>query len=377
MFRVDLARTLHNTVRENFDLSRQSTMNPDWQKFLTLQGATIDTGIVQSFGDPAAELKAAEQGTIFCDLGQFGTLRVSGEEAQSFLQNLLSNDISEVSSTRAQLSSLNNAKGRMLATLLIWREGDDYLLQLPRVLCEPIRKKLAMYVLRSKVKVSDASDGIISLGLSGANAQEILRAQFGELPQQPLGVNCSTQGSVTKIGETRFQVNTTAANAAALWAALGRHGQPVGSACWDWLNIRSGIPVILPQTQEQFVAQMVNLELIGGVSFKKGCYPGQEIVARMQYLGKLKRRMYLAHLELSGNPDGSDAPRAGDELFCADMEGQASSGMIVNAAPAPNGGYDVLATVQIAGRETQVVHWRSLQGEPLEFLPLPYPLPDA
>ncbi|MGA8864033.1 MAG: folate-binding protein [Gallionella sp.] len=345
-------------------------MNPDWHNFLTLQGATIIDGIAQRFGDTSAELKAAEQGTILCDLSQFGILRVSGEEAQSFLQNLLSNDINEVSSTRAQLSSLNNAKGRMLATLLIWHKGGDYLLQLPRVLCEPIRKKLAMYVLRSKVKVSDASDEIISLGLSGANAQEILLAQFGELPQQPLGVIGSAQGSVIKIGETRFQVNTTAANAAALWAAFGRHSQPVGSACWDWLNIRSGIPVILPQTQEQFVAQMVNLELIGGVSFKKGCYPGQEIVARMQYLGKLKRRMYLAHM------NGSDTPMPGDELFCADMEGQ-PSGMIVNSAPAPNGGYDVLATVQIAGRETQTVHWRSLQGESLEFLPLPYLLPDA
>ncbi len=345
-------------------------MNPDWHNFLARQGATFVDGIVQRFGDSGAELNATQRSTIFCDLGQFGTLRVSGEDALSFLQNLLSNDINEVSSTRTQLSSLNNAKGRMLATMLIWREGDDYLLQLPRVLCEPIRKKLAMYVLRSKVKVSDASDVIISLGLSGANAQEILRAQYGELPPLPLGVNRSAQGSMIRIGETRFQINTTAANAAALWAALGRHGQPVGSACWDWLNIRSGIPVILPQTQEQFVAQMVNLELIGGVSFKKGCYPGQEIVARMQYLGKLKRRMYLAHL------NGGDTPMPGDELFSTNMEGQAS-GMIVNSAPAPDGGYDVLATVQIAGRETQTVHWRSLQDEPLEFLPLPYALPDA
>ena len=295
---------------------------------------------------------------------------MSGEDSQSFLQNLLSNDIREVSNARAQLSSFNNAKGRMLATMLIWRDDDDYLLQLPRALCEPIRKKLTMYVLRSKAKVSDASDEIVSLGLSGVKAHEVLAAYFGDLPKQPLGVNCTAQGSVLKISETRFQINTPVGSAAAQWAAFGQQSQPVGSACWDWLNIRSGIPVILPQTQEQFVAQMVNLELLGGVSFKKGCYPGQEIVARMQYLGKLKRRMYLAHL------NGSDTPSPGDELFCADMEGQAS-GMIVNAAPAPNGGHDVLATVQISSRETQAVHWKSSQGEALAFLPLPYPLPDA
>ena len=117
--------------------------------------------------------------------------------------------------------------------------------------------------------------------------------------------------------------------------------------------------------------QMTNFDLVGGVNFKKGCYPGQEIVARMQYLGKLKRRMYLAHI------DGNEAPRPGDELFSADdMEGQAS-GLIVNATPAPNGGYDVLAVVRIFSRETQTVHWKSPQGVVLQFLPLPYPLPQG
>ncbi len=345
-------------------------MNPDWHHFLARHGATLANGIVRDFGDTAAELKAAGLGTVLCDLGQFGTLRVSGEEAQSFLQNLLSNDIREVSSTRAQLSSFNTAKGRMLATMLIWRAGEDYMLQLPRALCEPIRKKLTMYVLRARVKISDASDEIVTLGLSGVKAREILTAHFGEPPQQPFGVIGTAPGSAIRFGDTRFQVNIPVASAAALWTAFSANCQPAGSVCWDWLNIRSGIPVILPQTQEQFVAQMVNLELVGGVNFKKGCYPGQEIVARMQYLGKLKRRMYLAHL------DSSDNPQPGDELFSADMEGQAS-GMIVNAAPAPDGGFDVLATVQISSRETQAVHWKSLQGEPLEFLSLPYPLPDA
>ncbi|MGA9665348.1 MAG: folate-binding protein [Gallionella sp.] len=345
-------------------------MNPDWHDFLIRHGASIDSGIVQRFGDPADELDSTAHKTVLCDLSQFGTLRVSGEEAQPFLQNLLSNDIREVSSTHAQLSSLNTAKGRMLATMLIWREGDDYLLQLPRSLCESIRKKLSMYVLRARAKVIDASDEIISIGLSGGNAQEILRARFGELPQLPFGCVGSAHGSVIYISGTRWQINSPAPHAAELWEELGRHAQPVGSTCWDWLNIRSGIPVILPATQEQFVAQMVNLELVGGVNFKKGCYPGQEIVARMQYLGKLKRRMFLAHM------DCSDAPQAGDELFSADMEGQAS-GMIVNAAPAPGGGYDVLASVQTSSREQHTVHWKSLQGAELQFRPLPYSVPDA
>jgi len=347
-------------------------MNPDWQNFLIQHAAAIDAGVVQSFGDPAAELLSTRQSTVLCDLGQFGTLRASGEDAQSFLQNMLSNDICEVSASHAQLSSLNSPKGRMLASMLIWRNGGDYLLQLPRALCEPMRKKLSMYVLRAKVKISDASDEIISLGLSGENAQEILGKQFGELPQLPFGFTDAGQAGVLKFSDTRFQVSTTAQYAPTLWQALSRHAQPVGSACWDWLNIRAGIPVILPQTQEQFVPQMANYELLGGVNFKKGCYPGQEIVARMQYLGKLKRRMYPVHID-GVHLDSDAAPQPGDELFSADMEGQAS-GMLANVSPAPGGGYDALAVVQTASREAQTVHWKSLQGEALQFLPPPYPL---
>ncbi len=304
---------------------------------------------------------------MLCDLSQFGTLRVSGEEAQPFLQNLLSNDIREVSSTRAQLSSLNTAKGRMLATMLIWREGDDYLLQLPRSLCESIRKKLSMYVLRAKVKVTDASDEIISTRAvrrecAGDFARAIRRtaATPVRLHRHRTRQRNKYQRHALADQHPRYTRRRTVGGTQPACAA-GRQ-YLLGLAQHPFRH--TGHPAA---TQEQFVAQMVNLELIGGVNFKKGCYPGQEIVARMQYLGKLKRRMFLAHM------DCSDAPQAGDELFSADMEGQAS-GMIVNAAPAPGGGYDVLASVQTSSRETHTVHWKSLQGAELQFLPLPYPV---
>ncbi len=342
-------------------------MNTDWQNFLTQQGAIIEAGIVQRFSGLVAELNATAQGTVLCDLGQCGTLRVAGADAESFLQNLLSNDIREVSVTRAQISSLNSPKGRMLASMVIWREGEDYLLQLPLALTAAISKKLSMYVLRSKVKITDISDTFISLGLSGVDAQTLLTGLFGNLPQQSLGLINTAQASVMRISDTRWQINPDVQQAQTLWLALSQAAKPVASVCWDWLNIRAGIPIILPQTQEQFVAQMANFDILNGVNFKKGCYPGQEIVARMQYLGKLKRRMYLAHIETT------EAPQAGDELFSADMEGQAS-GMIVNAAPAPSGGFDVLAVLQTASRETQTILWKSLQGTALQFLPPPYPI---
>lgn len=343
-------------------------MNQDWQNFLATQGAHIQDGVVQHFGDAPAERVATRDGTVLCDQSQFGMLKVYGEEAQAFLHNLLSSDVNSLTPQLALYSSFNTAKGRTLATLLIWRNSTEFFLQLPRSLVAPIQKKLSMYVLRAKVKIEDASDNILCLGLSGANAAAMLQKHFPALPQNTLDVIHQEESSLIRLAHDRFQISIPAQQAAALWQKLGTDAHPAGSPCWDWLNIKAGIPVILPQTQEQFVPQMANLDLIGAVNFKKGCYPGQEIVARMQYLGKNKRRMYLAHIY------AETTPQAGAELFSMEMEGQ-SCGMIVNAQAAPNGGYDMLAVVQIASHDAFPVHLGGLTGPRLEFIPLPYPLP--
>jgi len=343
-------------------------MNQVWQDFLATQYAHIQDDVVQHFGDTHSELATTKTCTAICDLSQFGLIRVSGEDAQGFLQNLFSSDLREVSAQRAQLSSFNTAKGRMLATFLIWKSGDDYFLHLPHSLHAAIQKKLSMYVLRSKVKISDASNELVCLGLAGIEAQALVEECFASLPQDAMAVVHDNHGSVIRLGDDRFQIVTTPEQAPSLWKCLNDGARPSGSACWDWLNIRAGVPVILPATQEQFVPQMANLELIGGVNFKKGCYPGQEIVARMQYLGKLKRRMYLAHIE--------GTAQAGDELYSPEMAGQAC-GMVVNAAAAPGGGSDLLAVVQISSHDGHPVHLGSLDGEQLKFEALPYSLPEA
>ncbi len=376
-------------------------MNQDWQNFLASQNARIQDGVVMDFGDAAAERNATRDGIVLCDLSQFGILKVTGDDAQSFLQNLLSNDIREVNGSHAQLSSFNNAKGRMLASMLIWRDsscdtllakpadcgsncqatpsapegstppcrgGNDYHLQLPRALCEAIRKKLSMYVLRSKVKVSDVSDEMVCIGISGAQAQATLQALYPTLPRQSMEVIQHDADFVMCREAQRFQIATTAQRASVLWQALSKAAKPVGSSCWDGLDIRAGVPFVQPATQEAFVPQMLNFEIIGGVNFKKGCYPGQEVVARMHYLGKAKRRMFLAHVE------GDVAPHAGDDLFSAEMEGQ-SCGTVVSAVAAAQGGYDLLAVVQIASHDAFPVHLGSLTGDRLQFLPLPYSLP--
>jgi hypothetical protein len=151
-----------------------------------------------------------------------------------------------------------------------------------------------------------------------------------------------------------------------MWQKLSSRGaKPAGTAAWRWLDIQAGVPQITAATQDEFVAQMLNFELIGGVNFQKGCYPGQEIVARTQYLGKLKKRMYLAHLNVA------DAPMSGNDLFAPEFADQ-SCGKLLSVAPAPQGGFDVLAVLQIAGFEGAQVRLGTPNGPQLEFGNLPY-----
>lgn len=342
-------------------------MNQDWHTFLSTQGAHLQDGTAQHFGDAAAERIATRDGAVRCDLSQFGLLKVTGDDAQPFLQNLLSNDIREVTSTHAQLSSFNNAKGRMLASMLIWRDGNDYVLQLHHSLCEPIRKKLSMYVLRSKVKIADVSAELVCIGVAGAAARKTLQALYPALPQQAMEVATQGEDSILCREANRFQITTTPQRAIELWQSLSAL-HAVGSNCWDWLDIRAGVPFVQAATLEAFVPQMLNFEVIGGVNFKKGCYPGQEVVARMHYLGKASRRMYLAHID-----DATEA-KAGDVLFST-VSAEQSCGTVVDARPSPNGGMDILAVVQTASHESASVHLGKTDGPQLQFQALPYAIP--
>src|SRR5271169_3372964 len=193
-------------------------MNQTWQDFLASHHAQFQDGAVQHFGDASGELAATQNATVLCDLSQFGILKVSGEDAQDFLQSLMSSDVKTVTPTQAQLSSFNTAKGRLLATFLIWQTGADYYLHLPRSLCAPMQKKLSMYVLRAKVKIEDASTQQVFIGLSGNDATELLRENvFSQIPQDIFAVQQGVhQGglqpayiSVIRLGDNRFQINTS------------------------------------------------------------------------------------------------------------------------------------------------------------------------
>lgn len=341
----------------------------NWIDFLAQQGANCKLSGFLDFGDPAGELASARSATIVAPLTDLGLIRASGEDAALFLNNLLTNDVKTLPADGARRSGICNAKGRLLATFLMWHGGagpsSTLMLALSADLLPSILKKLSMYVLRSKVKLTDASDETVLLGLSGPNAAAALAA-LGVAPAAPLTVTAFAQGQAICLGGDRHLLAISVAEAEAVWQQVASFARPAGLAAWHWLEIAAGDPRVTAATQEEFVPQMVNFELIGGVSFNKGCYPGQEIVARTQYLGKIKRRMYRARIA-----DADTTPVPGAHLFAPETGDQAC-GTIVLAAPSPLGGFEALAVVQSSCFEAGEVHLDNPAGPRLSFLPLPY-----
>lgn len=341
-------------------------MNDAWRNFLLERGAYLDAGTAGHFGNAAAELRAARDGGIISPMLHLSLMLCNGDDAKAFLQGQLSNDINRVSMRQSQYTSYCSPKGRMLANFLLWQETEGYCLQLAQDLQPAIQKRLGMFVLRSKVKLADASAERAILGLSGIAAAEALQEFFVELPRKAHDIaHDPAHGTLIALPGGRFQIVADTETAKRLWSKLAAKLTPVGTPCWEWLEISNGLPLITTATQEQFVPQMANMELIGGVDFKKGCYPGQEIVARTQYRGQLKRRMVLAHMV------SESAPQPGDELCASNLDGQAA-GMVVNAQAAPEGGYDLLAVVQTDSAANASLHFKSSGGPRLQVRTLPY-----
>jgi folate-binding protein YgfZ len=336
-------------------------MNSNWTDFISRQGARDD---FEHFGDLAGEIKAGRDGTVLVPLLDQGVIQASGEEATPFLHNLLTNDITHIPADGARLAALCTAKGRMIASFLIWREGTDLLLSLSADILPGILKKLTMYVLRSKVKLADASSDRILLGVAGPQAGALV-AGLGASPAAAMATAAFPGGTAVRLDDRRYLLAVAADKAEAVWARLAAGARPAGLAAWRLGEIAAGQPRIAAATQEAFTPQMVNYELpaVGGVSFHKGCYPGQEIVARTQYLGKVKRRMYRVRLD-TAFPAGTDVftPEAGEQ-HC---------GSVVSVAPSPEGGYESLLVVQSSGAEAGEVHVGSPAGPAVSFLPLPY-----
>jgi len=305
---------------------------------------------------------------VYCVSVGLGLLSFSGPDAEGFLQGQLSNDLKALAPGAIQLSSYNSPKGRMLATLALWRSGDDSFFALVAADIAPsTARRLSLFVLRAKVVVADLSPSRALIGIGGAGARAAARAATGVAPDAG-HVAVGDDATTIALPDGRILVAATQARAAALRARLAEEAAEISPDAWRWLGIRAGVPMIGAATQDLFVPQTANWDLLDGVSFHKGCYTGQEIIARTQYLGRLKERMHLFHVDAPPPPPGA-------RLFGA-VFGDQACGAVVDAAPAPDGGSDLLAVVQLSALDA-VLHVGTPDGPALAPLALPYALPPA
>jgi folate-binding protein YgfZ len=346
----------------------------NWKQFLTIQGARLEAGSPDQVLDMGTVLgvDALASGFVSVVTDQ-GLIDVSGDDAARFLHKQLTNDIEQLPAGEVRLAAYCTPKGRMQASFLVWRAGDAVMLQLPRALLPALHKRLQMFVMRDKAKLVDITEqheNAVVFGLGGAAAQAALQHLFATMPAAPNTLVQHELGTLMRLadafGSPRYQWLTSPATALAVWPQLTEALAPGGTDAWTLSAIHAGTPQITAKTQEQFVPQMVNFELLGGVNFKKGCYPGQEIVARSQYLGKLKRRTAMARIAQA-------QVAAGDEVFALTDPDQ-PCGMVVNAAPNGLGGSDALVEIKLGALDEGAVHLGSATGTRLEWLAMPYAL---
>jgi len=348
-------------------------MKHEWKDFLQNAGAEFEHDCVATFGNPERERRIAHTGELFCDQSHFGIIAAYGDDAVDFLQAQFTNDINQVDETHTQLSALCTPKGRMLCNFRIFRREQTYYLVLPYELLEAALSRLRMFVLRSKVTLEDASDALMGIGASGNKMIDHLGDIVGSLPDKVDESIEYKDFTVIRVAGVipRFEIYGLLEPMKKLWQALDVHATPVGANVWELLNIQAGIPVITAGTIDAFVPQMANMHLINGVSFTKGCYPGQEIVARMHYLGKLKRRMYRIGF------DAPDKPEAGTSLVTDTSTESQDIGTIVSAQSNPDGIFEALAVIQTKDAENSQLKLGDAEGPDVTVLDLPYSLENS
>jgi tRNA-modifying protein YgfZ len=297
-------------------------------------------------------------------LTHLGVIRVTGAEAVKFLQGQLTQDVALMGLSDAHLAAFCNAKGRMQASFVMFKRmagaDEEILLVCSRDILAATLKRLSMFVLRAKAKLSDASDEFALYGIIGGAIESIAggaRPAWAKVDIDAANLVFLYPGA----GQPR-----------ALWCApagtVPPAGAPLDLELWQWLSVQSGIAMITQPIFEAFVPQMLNYESVGGVNFKKGCYPGQEIVARSQFRGTLKRRAYLVHT--------AAAPTVGQEVFHA-TDAEQPCGLVAAAAANPSGGFDAIVSMQTSAAADSAQGQLTLgnsAGAALTLLPLPYAL---
>ena len=343
-------------------------MRAAWREHLRSDGTDPAPEATPTPETAAIQADLALHGDVIADLSHRGVISVSGPDARPLLQGQLTNDIDEVDEAHTQLSAWCSIKGRVLALFRIWFRDEAHCLELPAELRDPIIARLRMYVLRARVTISDDSEDTLRFGIAGPKAAEALAAKVGPLPARPDEACRSRRATVIRLrGERpRFQVIAPFEEALDLWAQCRAHAAPVAGPAWSLLDIRAGVASLPPLLSDRFLPQMLNLQSVNGMSFEKGCYAGQEIVARTQYLGRLKRRLHRAVL------DTPEPAAPGDSLYRRDGDQEGPVGQVVAAAPSSRRQrFEMLTVVADEAAAEGKLALGAPEGPALELLPLP------
>lgn len=337
-------------------------MNSDWNKYLLTQNA-------QNTNDAAEDNKKAETTNILCDLSQFGIIVIAGDDATKFMQGQFTNDVDLINEETSQLNAFCNKKGRMIANFRAFKHQGNYFLSIKSDLVEQSIQHLQNYVLRSHVAIQDVSEQMVHLGISGKDAINLLSPFIENINEEVDSVSHNNDYIAVRVAgeQPRYEVFCSLEHAKGLWQKISPHAEVVDASTWDYLNIQAGLPFIDASTSGEFIPQMANMELINGISFTKGCYTGQEIVARMHYLGKLKKRCYKINIASEKKPDN------GDKLFAENARAGQNTGAIIQVEKSPDSGYDALAVIQIADAQSQLF-LNDADGPKVTVKELPYSL---
>ncbi len=320
---------------------------------------------------PSVLIPASDSLSGVARLSHLGVIRAVGPDAAAFLQGQLTQDVVSMGLNTARLAAFCNAKGRMQASFVVFKcqttvpsdtgpAGDEFLMVCSADILPQTLKRLSMFVMRAKVKLTDATPDFNLYGLVGDAIKSVADSVSNTWAKQEFK------------GQTSIFLHPGAGQDRVLLCAAAGALPPAGPdlpiGTWNWLEVHAGVAMITPPIFEAFVPQMLNYESVGGVSFKKGCYPGQEVVARSQFRGTLKRRAYLVH-----SPHGLLGDmHVGQEVYHADQ----ACGMVAACAVNPVHGFDAIVSMQTSAATGGVLTCGSPHGNVLTLLPLPYPLLD-
>ena len=337
----------------------------DWHDHLSLQALSSD--------EVTSVLNGPLPTNGFCDLGALALLTVTGAEAESFLQGQLTCDVRQLTSGDMLPAAHLTPKGRALASFLTWEADGTFYLQFPQALAEAVTRRLRMFLMRSKATIDRVDDTLVRLGAWGSAAEAVATSLVGRLPDTPFRQVTTDGVTVLRLpGETpRVELVLPIDSAIETWHALEAAGaKACNGAAWRLLDIRSGLGWIHAETTETFIPQMLNYDRIGGISFTKGCYVGQEVVARLHHLGEVKRRAYPGTLILA------QAPPPGTPLFSPESSSRQGAGTVVDAVVTATGECELLAVVERKAQATGDLRLETPDGPVVKLHEPPYTLAD-